>query len=349
MKRSESNTGTNLSGLFFSSRRKLLGCLLLSAHFLSFSTVYASPQGGHIVGGVGSINQSALTTTISQSSPSLAVNWNSFNVNKNEVVNFLQPSSSSVALNRILDLSASQIHGQIKANGHIILVNPNGIFFGQNASINVGGLIASGLDIDPVNFMNGEYLFQSLEGTTGQIINSGLLNASLGGSVTLIGQQVENQGFISASLGTVNLAAGKEAVVTFDSDGLIGIRISKEILQDELGGDSAILNSGEIAAAGGRVLLTASASQDVFSQAVNTAGMEQASSVVVHEDGSFTLGGGADVINSGQVDVSTTGLGQTAGQVVILGENVTHRSMITWPGAPTHSRSVLNQRLAAAA
>jgi len=103
---------------------------------------------------------------------------------------------------------------------------------------------------------------------------------------------------ISANLGTVTLAAGKQAVLTFDQGGLLGVRVSKEILQTELGVDPAVLNNGEINAAGGRVLLTASVSQDIFSQAVNSGDLNQGISVVMHDDGSFTLGGGADVVNN---------------------------------------------------
>ncbi len=155
----------------------------------------------------------------------------------------------------------------------------------------MGGLIASGLDINPVDFLNGDYIFKEVVGTDGTVINSGLINASLGGNVTLLGKQVINEGVINAKLGAVNMAAGKEAILTFGSDGLIGVRVSREILQDELGVDAAIINNGDINANGGRVLLTSSVSRDVFSEAVNHDGLHQASSVVVHEDGSFTLGG----------------------------------------------------------
>ncbi len=40
------------------------------------------------------------------------------------------------------------------------------------------------------------------------------------------------------------------------------------------------------------MLLTGSVSRGVFSQGVNHDGIEQATSVVMHDDGSFTLGGG---------------------------------------------------------
>jgi filamentous hemagglutinin family protein len=282
----------------------------------------AGPIGGQVVGGSGSISQTGATTAINQSTQNMAINWQSYNINANERVQYIQPNSSSIALNRILSNNGSVIAGRIDANGQVILVNPNGVFFTPTSVVNVGGIIASGLNIAPSDFMNGNYIFNEVLGTDGKVINSGTINASLGGNVTLIGKQVDNDGLIVANLGTVNLAAGKQAVLTFDNGGLLGVRVSKEILQDELGVDPAVMNSGEIHAEGGRVLLTARTSQDVFSRAVNTSGMEQATSVVVNEDGSFTLGGGADVVNSGTIDTSTVSSDQGVGRIVLLGENV---------------------------
>lgn len=62
----------------------------------------------------------------------------------------------------------------------------------------------------------------------------------------------------------------------YDNDGLIGIQVTSEVLQDDIAVDPAVLNSGEINAEGVRVLLTGSTSQDVFSNAVNHEGIEQA-------------------------------------------------------------------------
>jgi len=310
-----------VSQSLLTTRPSMLFFALLCA--TSLSPALAGPTGGAIVGGAGSISQTGANTTVNQTTQNMAIDWQSYNVNANERVQYIQPNSSSISLNRILSQNGSTIAGRIDANGQVILVNPNGIFFTPTSIINVGGIIASGLNIQPTDFMNGNYIFDEVLGTDGMVINSGMINAALGGSVALIGKQVENDGLIVANLGSVNLTAGKQAVLTFDQGGLLGVRVSKEILQDELGVDPAVLNSGEITAAGGRVLLTASTSQDVFSQAVNTGDLGQAISVVVHEDGSFTLGGGADVVNSGRVDVSTVATTSNTGRIVLLGENVT--------------------------
>lgn len=82
----------------------------------------AGPAGGNIVAGSGSINQSGLVTDIHQGSSSLAINWSSFNLRSDEIVNYLQPGSSSIALNRILSNDGSRI--QIKKV-------PEGLLFDQ--------------------------------------------------------------------------------------------------------------------------------------------------------------------------------------------------------------------------
>lgn len=308
-----------------SARRKLY--LAVAAQLMLASQAYAGPTGGEVVGGQGSISQVGKETTIIQDTDHLSIDWQTFNIDADERVEFIQPGADSVALNRILGHDASNIFGQLDANGTVVLVNPNGVFFGEGASVNVGGLVASGLMVNPEDFMNGDFAFEAIEGSDGAVVNSGLINASVGGSVVLMGKQVENKGLITAKLGKVSLAAGKEAVLSFDNQGLIGVRVSKEILQNEIGMDeAAVSNSGDIDAEGGKILLTASVSQDVFTQAVNAGEFDSKASVVMHEDGSFTLGGGSNVVNTGSLSVASDT--ENAGDVVMLGENVTHEGNI---------------------
>ena len=194
-----------------------LSFLLTQPFYLSY--LHDAPTGGEVVGGTGTISQADLTTTINQSSQNLAIDWQNFDINTNERVQFVQPNTSSIALNRIIGNNGSTIQGQIDANGQVILINPNGIFFTSTATINVGGLVASSLDMTPSDFMNGDYVFNEVLGTDGAVINSGIINASVGGNVALIGKQVKNDGLISANLGSVVLAAGKQSILTFDNQG----------------------------------------------------------------------------------------------------------------------------------
>src|SRR5690554_2722728 len=160
------NNSPNLSSHL--TRKSLYVAMATISHLvLSATPALAGPAGGKVVGGNGSIDQSGLNTTIRQQTDRMAIDWQSFNVAADEKVKFIQPGSSSVGLNRVLSHSASEIHGQIEANGHILLVNPNGVFFGKNSRINVGGMIASGLQVDPNDFMNGNFTLTAMEGTDG--------------------------------------------------------------------------------------------------------------------------------------------------------------------------------------
>src|SRR5690625_7259781 len=118
----------------------------------------------------------------------------------------------------------------------------------------------------------------------------------------------------------------------------MGVRISKEVLQDELGVEAAVFNTGEITAQGGRILLSASTSRDIFSQAVNRGDLQHATSAVVHEDGSFTLGGGADVVNTGTLNVSSADRG--AGDIVVLGHNVSQAGAVLGSKQRSTSRTM---------
>src|SRR5579883_205620 len=121
--------------------------------------VMANPVLDHVAAGNVSIDQSANTTTINQSSQKAIINWQSFNIGKDEATHFQQPAGG-IALNRISPTQgASQIYGTLTATGHIILINPAGIFFGPSAYVNVGALIATTHDLSDQNFLNGIYQF----------------------------------------------------------------------------------------------------------------------------------------------------------------------------------------------
>ncbi|QBK05841.1 filamentous hemagglutinin N-terminal domain-containing protein [Hylemonella gracilis] len=143
--------------------------------------LYAGPKGGTVVGGSGSVSQpDANTTQVQQNSHRLAVQWDSFNVGADERVNFYQPSSSAWVLNQILDSNASVIRGQINANGNVILVNGNGVYFSSTAQLSVGSLVASGLGLSTESFMAGQLKFERQAGTSGRVVNRGVIQAATG-------------------------------------------------------------------------------------------------------------------------------------------------------------------------
>src|SRR6266581_1324591 len=121
------------------------------------SVVGALPVAGSTTAGTGKISQSADVLTVEQSSARLAIDWQSFNINSGESVIFKQPSSQSIALNRVLGQDPSTILGNLSANGQVFVLNPNGVLFGHGAQVNVGGLLAASLQLSVADFLAGRY------------------------------------------------------------------------------------------------------------------------------------------------------------------------------------------------
>ena len=142
--------------------KSLLGALALFAFLLQSGTVSALtpgelPKGGKITAGSGSISTHGKDMTVTQSTQKMIANWDTFNIGRNAGVTFNQPDSTAIALNRIYDQNPSQIFGTLSANGKIFLINPSGIVFGEGSQVNVGGLVASSLNMLDSDFLAGKY------------------------------------------------------------------------------------------------------------------------------------------------------------------------------------------------
>ena len=206
--------------------------------------VYALPEGGVITAGGASINSGSTRTTITQTTQNAAINWQSFNIGQKETVQFMQPNSLSVALNRVLGSNPSIILGSLSANGKVFLIIPNGVLFGKGAQVNVGGLVASTLNITDSDFMAGTYKFTGAG--DGMILNQGSISSD-GGYVALLGATVSNEGIISAKLGTVVLAAGNAFTLDVVGDGLLNVTVNQGAVY------ALAQNGGLIKADGGQV------------------------------------------------------------------------------------------------
>jgi filamentous hemagglutinin family protein len=268
--------------------------LVAAALSLSAVVAHASPSGGQVIAGTGQVRNSGNTTTITQSSQNLSLNWQSFNITPQETVNFVQPSASAVAVNRILGTDGTQILGHLNANGQVYLINPNGILFGAGAQVNVGALVASTLDMDSGNTGNSSRSFSGK--STGSVTNEGTITAATGGYVALLGNRVNNSGTIVAQLGSVGLGAGSAVTLTFSGDSLVSMQVDRSTL------NNLAANGGVIQADGGRVIMTAGAHEELLASVVNNTGVIEARTVEDHE-GTITLLGG---MSAGQVNVGGT-------------------------------------------
>ncbi|EEO7208660.1 filamentous hemagglutinin N-terminal domain-containing protein, partial [Salmonella enterica subsp. enterica serovar Rubislaw] len=319
----EKSTGhiADLSAL--SPFRKLPGALtplalltgLIISLFPGMALAADLPTGGQIVGGQGSISTSGNQMTIHQQTQNMATNWHSFDVGKNNTVQFVQPDSSSVALNRVTGGSGSQIMGTLKANGQVFILNPNGVLFGKDARVNVAGLVASTKNINTADFMKGQYTLSGNGSPGAQVVNQGSLTTSKGGYIVLAGERVSNSGTVTTPGGKTVLAAGKTVTLQLDNGGLTSVSVNGSVV------NALVENRGLISATNGQVYLTAKGQDMLLNTVVNNSGTIEAKGLE-SRGGEIVLNGGDSgvVSQSGQLLAdSQTGPG---GKITVEGQNI---------------------------
>ncbi|HCK2126736.1 TPA: filamentous hemagglutinin N-terminal domain-containing protein, partial [Escherichia coli] len=302
------------------SRRgvRAMALSLLSGMIMMANPVTAAnlPTGGQIVAGSGSIQTpSGNQMNIIQNSQNMVANWNSFDIGKGNTVQFYQPNSSAVALNRVVGGGESKIMGNLKANGQVFLVNPNGVLFGKDASVSTSGFVASTRDIKNDDFMNRRYTFSGGQKAGAEIVNQGALTTNAGGYIVLAADKVSNSGTIRTPGGKTVLAAGERVTLQLDNGGLTSVQVSGDVV------NALVENRGLISARDGQVYLTAFGRDMLMNTVLNVSGVVEAGGMH-RQDGNIVLDGG----DSGVVHLSGTLQADNAsgqgGKVVVQGQNI---------------------------
>ena len=258
------------------------------------ATAYALPEGGQVAAGQAAITTAGSTMTIAQQTAQAIINWQNFGIGSGEAVHINQPNSQAMLLNRVVGSNPSEIFGQLTANGQVILVNPNGVFFRPGSSVDVGGLTASTLNIANEDFLKGQLRFAG--DSQNPVVNAGTITAQ-NGYVNLLAKEVVNEGIIAAQTGSVNLAAGSGMSLDYNGDGKMTVAVTDGAYQ------SAVANKKLIQADGGLVVMTASGKDALMDSAVNNSGMIQANT-----------------------------LGEATGQISLTGDNIATTGTITADG-----------------
>lgn len=320
--------------------------LLLPSFALVTGPVQANPRGGRVVRGAADIvNVSANHLKINQQTQRAVINWDNFSIGANELTQFAQPNRNASVLNRVTTGNVSHIHGQLKGNGNVYVINPNGIFVHSGGVIDVGGsAVLSTLDIDDDDFMNGgDDLFYG--GSSAGITNFGSISSG-DGDVILMGGFVDNSGQIGALNGTVAIGAGGEILVKETGQSKISIRSASGSSGNSDG--TGISNTGTISGANAEL----KAHGNIYALAINNGGMIRATGAT-RSDGRVRLmssgsgsssninlgsnsqivakassSGGSVVVSSGGGDVTVGGAIDASGNidggsVSVTGRNVT--------------------------
>jgi filamentous hemagglutinin family protein len=262
----------------YKKTRQIMTCLIAS--YAAMNLAQANPVLDNVAAGDVKVQQESGNMIVNQTSDKAILNWESFNINKNEKVHFEQPTGG-VALNRINPAQGvSEIYGSLSSTGQIILLNGAGIHFGPNAHVNVGGIIASaGSGISDKNFMQGDYIFDQASSNKGSVINEGDIQVADYGLVALMGNSVVNHGVIKAQLGKVILASGDQFTLSFFQgdrwDGLINFVVDTSASQKGAG----VTNTGKIQADGGLIAITAKDVAKTLDNVINLDGVIQANAV----------------------------------------------------------------------
>ena len=286
--------------------RRARSALAAMAVGLALASVgaHAAPEGGEVRQGDADIDKDDNDTNINQRSHRAVIDWRSFNVARNETVNFVQPDASSLTVNAIHDARPSEVFGRINANGRVALLNPRGVIFGRHSVVNVGALLAGASKFERIDERGR--IYTSVGAVDSVLINGGLIQASQ--SVALVGTRLENSGTILARLGSVQLASGRLRTVDFDGNGLIHLGIAPTLEGSLNLADSSRVEANTIA-------VSISQADRIIDSLVNVDGVLRADAVE-RRNGQIVLrasnqgidfGAVADAGEGGSIDVLSDG------------------------------------------
>lgn len=295
--------------------------IAIMAMSLHSSSVQAMPEQGKVVAGQGEIvRPDDKTMVINQKTDRLALDWQKFNIAKDEKVHFDQNSKSAIAINRVVGDGRSIIDGSLSATGNVFVINPNGVLFGKNSSVDVGGLVASTANVTDEDMRNftqgkGDLGLQIAAGREASVINAGTIKAE-GGLVALHATNVENTGAIANEGGQTVLAAAKNLNLAADTAGKLNFTVNGSLA------NAKALNSGTLQNDGGYLVMTAKSAGDLMSTVVNNTGVIEAKTLHANDKGEILLDGGesGQVEVSGTLDASGTEAGQSAGSIKVIGQ-----------------------------
>jgi filamentous hemagglutinin family protein len=297
--------------------RKIL--LLTTAVFMSCISEagavdnLTTPSGEVVQAGSATFDRpEAGTLNINQNSDRVVIDWDRFDIGTDATTSFRQPRSDSLAVNRVTGDKddPSQILGTLKANGNVMVLDRNGVFFGKDSTIDVNGIIASTGTVTNTDVMNGGKLtIKNIDG--GTIENQGTITAAEAGLVGFVAPNVKNAGVINAKLGKVALASGSKATVDLFGDGLVELAVGSTLE------NAYAENSGKIFAESGNVQITTRVARDIVDNSINMNGVIDVSSVR-QQAGKIILSGAQDTTVSGKLLAG----GHTGGDITIESKEV---------------------------
>lgn len=244
-----------------------------------------------------------------------------FGLTAGQTANFIANPQVQNILGRVVGSNPSMIHGLIQvtgSNANLFLLNPAGIVFGANASLNVSGsftattatAIGIGNDwfsaIGANNYANltgNPSSFAFATSQPGAIVNAGNLAVSTGQTLALLGGTVINTGQLTAPDGQVVIAAvpGQNLVRLSQTGSLLNLEFQP------LNAPAALVPPS-------------------LPQLLTGGNLESATGITVNADGSLRLTSSNQTLPTSPgtaiVAGTVTTSGQTGGAVTVVGTQV---------------------------
>ena len=243
--------------------------------------------------------------------------FSEFSIHEGQQVYFANPDSITNILTRVTGSNISEIFGTLGVNGgaNLFLLNPNGILFGENASLDVAGSFtattaeslifdsdefsAVNPDAPPlltVNFTPG----LQYGGNGSEINNQAVLEVGNGQNLSLLGDEVNHSGSLTAPGGNIEVSGTDVTftgtVDTRSPDGSVGIfqisdRDNISIQESAISGElisQALANSNVVLQADNDI----SVDDDITSQSNNNLSFRTGRSLDISDNRTISLAGG---------------------------------------------------------
>ena len=252
--------------------------------------------------------------------------FDKFGLSQEQTANFLSNPEIRNILAGVVGGEASLINGLIQVTGgnsNLFLMNPAGIVFGTQASLDVPAAFrattASSIGFDGGQFNAvGDNNYQALMGDPtnfsfameqpGSIINAGDLAVGEGQSLTVVAGQVINTGTFSAPGGTISVASvpGTSQVVINQENMALGLKLDVADLDDNGVGNISPASLGQLVTGGDIVPAT-----EIQVDEQGQVWLAASNQPIPTETGTTIVSGSIDTASS-----------ETGGTVHILGQRV---------------------------
>lgn len=178
--------------------RLQVGLALMTGMFIAVPVTYGAPvhdaNSGYNTLDPSKIVQSAegsgVKTAVTGNSGDNVIAWKDFSVGANDKVVFDDGAKTNNYLNVVTGAATSQIDGAISGGKNVYIVNPNGVIFGQGASVDVGALYVS-----TENVASAVSKAAQMESDPAAVLQAGTPNADVVnmGSINATNVQVEGK------------------------------------------------------------------------------------------------------------------------------------------------------------